>query len=119
LYKIPYPNYIVFYNGDESDADTEIRKLRLSDAFYIRDELETEKFEQSDFEWTAIMLNINYGKNKEIMGKCKALCEYSIFISRVKEYNKSMDTECAIISAVESCIKENILKDFFPNIGGR
>lgn len=114
LIRLPYPNYVVFYNGPESDMQQESEKLKLSNAFYKRDENEVINQESLDeeFEWTATMVNINYGKNKEIMKKCRILSEYSIFISRVKEYNKHMDTAIAIHRAVEDCIKENVLSDF-------
>ena len=114
LIKIPYPKYVVFYNGSEKDMNCEWKKLRLSDAFYAKreDELEAEGVVQGEFEWTATMININYGNNKEIMEKCKILSEYSIFISRVKEYNNRMDIESAISSAVEECIIEGILAEF-------
>ena len=64
LMKLPIPQYIVFYNGDDKHEDEEI--LRLSDAFVA-----TERTE--GYEWTARMLNINYGRNKKLMEKCKPL----------------------------------------------
>ena len=64
LMELPIPQYIVFYNGDDKHEDEEI--LRLSDAFVA-----TERTE--GYEWTARMLNINYGTNKKLMEKCKPL----------------------------------------------
>lgn len=54
MMKLPTPQYIVFYNGDEEHEDEEI--LRLSDAFETTERIE-------GYEWTARMLNINYGRN--------------------------------------------------------
>ncbi|MCI9126692.1 MAG: hypothetical protein HFG28_05785 [Eubacterium sp.] len=52
--KIPMPQYYVFYNGKQEYSDQ--MKLKLSDAFQIK--------KTEGFEWTAVMLNFNYGKIK-------------------------------------------------------
>lgn len=65
-----------------------------------------------DFEWTATMININYGKNKELMERCQKLKEYAILIAKIREYNRSMELIHAIDKAVEECIPENVLRDF-------
>ena len=51
-------------------------ELNLSDAFMHPDE-------SSGIEFTAIMININYGMNKDFMAVCSTLEEYAIFIDRV------------------------------------
>ena len=33
------------------------------------------------------MLNINYGKNRELLENCRRLEEYSIFVAKVREYD--------------------------------
>lgn len=53
LQKIPTPEYIVFYNGEEDYGP--ITQLRLSDAFI-------HKNDSGDFEWTATVYNLNKGK---------------------------------------------------------
>ncbi len=59
----------------------------------------------------AVMLNINYGQNRELMKKCRKLEEYSIFIGKVRENTgRKMLIREAIDSAVENCIKEGILE---------
>lgn len=93
LQKIPTPRYIVFYNGTEERP--EVGKLRLSDAFQIPDD-------SGEFEWTATVLNINYGHNREIMEKCKALEEYAQFIFLVRENQKEMDLKASIDAAVDA-----------------
>ena len=76
----------------------------------------TDAFEDTsvanEFEWTATMININVGYNRELFDKCRVLEEYSIFIQRVRVYNEDMkDLTKAINQAIEDCIRDNILKD--------
>ena len=92
LQKIPTPRYYVFYNGTEEQPD--ILKLKLSDAFQIPDD-------SGEFEWTATMININYGHNQRLLEKCQPLYEYAHFIKLVREYSKSMDLKIAIDIAIE------------------
>ena len=79
LVKIPAPVYFVLYNGEANEPDRKV--LHLSDAFIGRP-LEIN-------EWSATMLNINYGHNKELLDSCKVLKDYSCFIHRIREYNKT------------------------------
>ena len=104
LVKIPTPRYIVFYNGDEKEED--YIELKLSDAFEKEDKT-------GRFEWTASMLNINFGKNQELLGKCKALYEYASYIEKVKKYKKKMSLREAVDRAVNEAIEENYLDGFF------
>ncbi|MBQ4530352.1 MAG: Rpn family recombination-promoting nuclease/putative transposase [Lachnospiraceae bacterium] len=102
--KLPTPQYIVFYNGDEKHEDEEI--LRLSDAFATAEKTE-------GYEWTARMLNINYGRNKKLMEKCKPLRDYAILIDKIKRYTaEKKSIEEAVNQAVDECIKEDVLADF-------
>jgi hypothetical protein len=104
--KLPTPQYIVFYNGDDSKMPEDEIKLRLSDSFY-------DKSVSNEFEWTATMKNINLGRNKELMEKCKVLKEYATFVDKIKRYTREMnDIEKAIDRAVEECINEGVLADF-------
>ena len=104
LVKIPTPRYIVFYNGNDSYPDR--LNLKLSDAFERPDG-------SGHFEWTATMLNINKGHNQEIMNKCQALSQYSDFIAKVKEYNRTLPIRESIDLAVEYAISNNYLDGFF------
>ena len=61
LQKIPTPQYIVFYNGEEKEEDE--RTLKLSDAFMK---------EGGCLECEVRLLNINYGHNKVSSGKLNA-----------------------------------------------
>lgn len=104
LLKIPTPKYFVLYNGDDDKPDR--IELKLSDAF-IRE------VEEGTFEWTATMLNINYGHNTELLDACRTLKEYSLFVDRVKTNRASgMSVEYAVTKAVDDCIADNILRSY-------
>ena len=59
-----------------------------------------------------LMLNINYGRNKELMDKCTALNGYAYLISRIRHHSGTMDLEPAVRLAVDECIKDDILSDY-------
>ncbi len=100
--KLPTPQYIVFYNGEENEQDECI--LKLSDAFIK---------EGGCLECQARLLNINYGRNKELMEKCRRLEEYAIFVARVRSCTTMTDLTLkqAIVMAMEECIEEGVLVD--------
>ena len=75
IIKLPTPEYIVFYNGDGMDED-EV-ELRLSDSF-------EDTSVSNKYEWTAVVKNINIGKNEKLMDKCHILKEYSLLVHKVK-----------------------------------
>lgn len=108
LQKIPVPQYIVFYNGTEEQPDEQI--LLLSEAFQKDKPC---KYTDGCLECEARMLNINYGRNRELMEKCRRLKEYAIFVERVREYVPLYPgrLDLAITRAIDECVKENILKD--------
>ena len=104
LIKIPTPQYIVFYNG-EDDCDP-VTKLRLSDAFI-------NKNNSGDFEWTATVYNLNRGKNDDLLERCKPLSDYMELVNRIRDnQRKGMNVRNAIDDAVDSCIADGIMKDF-------
>ncbi len=104
LIELPVPQFVVFYNGTSEEADRRI--MRMSDAF------SGEMKDNASLECTALVLNINYGHNKEIMQKCKKLDGYSSFIYRIRQYMKAgMALEEAIDKSTDDCIKEGILVD--------
>ena len=98
--------------------------LKLSDAFQNK---ETEP----QLELLVTMININYGKNKELMDACKDLSDYSIYVAKIRSYmegnggkientsgnkkhsNKKykMTIEEAVERTIDDCIKEGILVD--------
>lgn len=105
LVRLPLPQYIVFYNGTREEPDR--LELKLSDAFICQN-----PEEKGSLECRAIMLNINYGHNRELMERCKRLRDYAVFVDRIRENCKrGMILGEAVKLAVDSCIKEGILAD--------
>ena len=63
-------------------------------------------------ECKTLMLNINYGHNRELMKKCRRLEEYAIFVDTIrKNQTKGKDLQEAVETAVESCIAGGVLAD--------
>ena len=110
IVKLPTPKYIVFYNGTRNRASVE--KLKLSDAF-IQKELGHE------FEWTATMINLNHGKNEELLSKCKVLSDYMTLINKIRLYKRRTDNmKDAVNRAIDECIKEGVLTEFLKKHRG-
>lgn len=78
---------------------------RLSDAF-------SKKQEEPELELIVTVLNINAGNNAQLLGKCKTLREYMLYIERVRRYAGQMSIEDAVERAITECISEGILVDF-------
>lgn len=60
----------------------------------------------------AQLININYGNNQELMKKCQTLAGYSIFVGKIREYQKKMELKDAIWLAMEECIEAGVLVEF-------
>ena len=58
------------------------------------------------------MLNINYGHNKELMDKCDALKQYSLFISLIRKYSESLGIDEAINKSIDD-MPDGRLKSYF------
>ena len=105
LVKIPYPKFIVFYNGSKETPDREF--LKLSDAF-------ENKEKDGDFEWTAELIYINPNHNKTLQKNCKPLYHYVRYVARIKRNKKKgLTPEDAISEAVDWAIKKKLLNGFF------
>lgn len=101
--EIPFPQYIVFYNGTEERPERE--ELKLSNLF-----IENGKGKQPSLECTALVLNVNYGHNKDLMERCKTLKEYAQFIAEIRRnLSYGMKAQEAVEEAVEKCIQNDIL----------
>ena len=123
LGKIPKPEFIVLYNGTDEYPDYE--ELRLSDAFIKTDKIKI----NLPLELVVQVYNINKGRNQEILSKSKTLDNYSQFIDKIREYQKEYQKkyiekddrkktlEKSFRSAINYCIKNNILKDFLRKHG--
>ena len=107
---IPFPQYVIFYNGvDPFPSGEDYMELHLSDAFIQSDH----EHGKPCLECTARVYNINYGHNKDLMKRCRTLEEYSIFISRISGYvREDVPLKDAIDTAVQDCIRDHILRDF-------
>ena len=103
--KIPAPMYFVLYNGTEDQPERSVHKL--SDAFSVP------CVESGWYEWTAVMININYGHNTKLMSACSVLREYSVFIEKTRAYISSGESpENAVKLTVDECIREGVLSNF-------
>ena len=64
-------------------------------------------------ELEVLTLNINEGHNKELMEQCQTLKEYAQYVNLVRKYTKDFELNEAVELAVNECIHDNILSDFF------
>lgn len=107
LFKIPTPEFYVFYNGDETCPTEKI--LRLSDAFL-------EKTEHPMVELKVKVININLPSGHKLLRECRPIYEYSWFIQRIKEYlDAGWRRDAAIEQAAKDCLEEGILTEFIKN----
>ena len=103
-FRLPKPQYFVFYNGTKDEPDRQI--LKLSDSF-------PDDGIQPHLEVIVVALNINYGHNRELMEKCQSLHDYAVFVDTVRRYiNQGYITRRAVDMAVEECIAKDILREF-------
>lgn len=91
LQPLPKPNCICFYNGTAEQPERQI--LKLSDAFGG----------EGDIEVRVKMLNVNYGKNRELMEACQPLREYAWMVDRVREHQRVLQN---LEAAVDVTIDE-------------
>jgi len=111
LEKIPRPEFIVLYNGNEPFPER--KELRLSDAFMNIKGLKLSESERLPLELIVRVYNINQGYNPEILKKSETLDSYSILISKIWEYRNSKITlEESLKLAIKYCIDKDIMKDF-------
>jgi transposase len=108
---IPRPEFFVLYNGTAPYPDKRI--LKLSDAFEHTGTSGIGGREPIDLELVVRVININQGKNEEIVRRSRVLNGYSAFIAKVREYEGTgLDRERAMKSAVVYCREHDILKEF-------
>ena len=123
--KLPFPRYIVFYNG--KDGEPERRIMRLSDSYIVN---ASNKDQKPCLDLEALLININYGCNKELMNKCQKLMEYSQLVALIrKHYDELVEKYAklgihksrkeifaeAVSLAIEEAIRNNILKEILRN----
>ena len=104
LLRLPTPKYVVFYNGTRQEPE---RQELLLSASFINPE------ERPCIECTALVLNINYGHNQELMKACKKLHDYSYFVEQVRgNLREGLMLEEAVDRAVLHCIQADVLREF-------
>ena len=103
--RLPVPKLVTFYNGKEDKEDS---ILELKDAFKTEDGQPIDA--ESDIQIRVRMININYGKNKELMCACKPLEEYAWFIEEIRKNNGSMEIEAAVDNALDAMPEDFALK---------
>ena len=102
---IPTPHFVVFYNGVEKRPEYE--EMRLSQSFY-------HQMEEPEIELVCKAYNINSQNNQELKRKSTVLAGYTYFVEKVREnQKKNMSLAEAIDAAIEDCIQNHILEDFF------
>ncbi len=102
---IPFPHFVVFYNGVEGRTAVEIQ--RLSEHFTRQDE-------SPEMDLKCVIYNINPGNNEELINKCPVLDGYMQFVEKVRD-NKAegqSDKE-AVENAIDDCVSKGILAEFF------
>lgn len=103
LVQIPEPKFVTFYNGTKKQPPVE--ELRLSDAYIHRTD-------QPQLELCCIVININPGHNERFMERCRILREYTIYVEKIRFYQKTMSLEDALERAIDECIREHVLENF-------
>ena len=59
------------------------------------------------------MINLNEGKNQELLNKCKILHDYAYFVESVRKYQKAgLDFINAVDQTIDDCIQKNVLAEF-------
>ena len=111
MIKIPRPEFIVLYNGE--DEYSEYTEVKLSDMYMDVEGLKQPNNVKIPLELTVQVYNINPGHNPQLLKKCKTLDSYSFFIDKIREHLKEKKSlEEAVDLAVEYCINKNILKKY-------
>ena len=103
--QIPTPHFVVFYNGAEKRPEYE--EMRLSEAF-------CHKTDEPGIEVRCRVYNINPDNNRPLKERSAVLEGYTYFVEKVRTYRKgNMNLEEAVDRAIEDCIKNHVLEDFF------
>ena len=104
LQKFPLPKLVCFYNGlTEMEERTEL---------HLRDAFDTTSGDP-DVDVRVTMININFGKNMELLDSCQALREYSWFVDRIrKNLQETEELESAVELAIEQMSDTSLIKPF-------
>ena len=105
MIKIPVPHFVTFYNGLEKWIEEE-EEIKLSDMYEI-------PIDNPQLELKVRVININ--RDADILSKCETLRGYMTFVNktRCKTQVERKDVKQAVLEAIDECMEENILVDFF------
>ena len=105
MIKLPVPHFVTFYNGLEKWIETD-EVIKLSDMFELL-------VDKPEIEIEVRVININ--GDADILKKCKTLHDYMTFVNKVRHKTDidKLDIRTAVIKAIDECIEEGILVDFF------
>lgn len=108
LIKIPFPEFIVLYNGTKDFPKHQT--LKLSDAF---EQSPMRISKHIPLELVVDVYNINRGKSEPWVQKSPTLSGYSLFVSYYRELLiKDIKPKEAFKATIEYCKKHNALVDF-------
>ena len=99
---IPTPIFYVLYNGKEEYPEESA--LHLTDAFKF-------KGKEVQLQLDVKVININNGKNEELMKACNILKGYAMFVEQVRKHVEREGEE-GFSNAIRYCIEHDILKDY-------
>ena len=103
---IPVPKLVCLYNGKKDIGERMV--LRLTEVL--------PGWEKSDIDASVLMLNINRGRNKEIMDACRPLSEYSNFIADVRQlYSETGDKDYAVETAILNLPGDSEVRTFLES----
>ena len=105
MIKIPVSHFVTFYNGMEKWIEEE-EEIKLSDMYEI-------PVDNPQLELKVRVININ--RDADILSKCETLRGYMTFVNktRCKTQVERKDVKQAVLEAIDECMEENILVDFF------
>ncbi|MCL2706009.1 MAG: Rpn family recombination-promoting nuclease/putative transposase, partial [Spirochaetaceae bacterium] len=113
---IPWPEFFVLYNGQDLFPDNVV--LRLSQLFEKPQDIGLPEKKYPLLELEVKVININEGRNEEIVKRCSKLHEYSAFMAKIYEYREKMNNlEEGIKEAIKYCHKHGILKEYLEKYG--
>ena len=105
LIRIPTPHFVTFYNGIETRPEYE--EMRLSGAF-------CRSTDRPELEVICKVYNINPPYNEELRKRSEVLWGYTGFVEKVRAYQRQgREVKEAVEIAINECIEEDILRDFF------
>ena len=106
--KIPRPQFFVFYNGRDKQPTKQILSLREA---FSEEYISFANAENALFDLQVTVYNINEPTGKSEWEKCRALLDYSRFVTLVNEERNS-DSDNFMARAIRKAKSLGILTDF-------